>query len=117
MTRPPIDTDQDWAERELYWRRKLRRLRFGVEPLAVQLEKYRKVTIALSFVCAGIALLFLMIFTAFERPDIGAAVVLVLLAPIVGWAWLDYRKLAARVATYEAERKAKDQARVPADSG
>jgi hypothetical protein len=107
------DNGLDTSERELYWRRKLRRLRFGVEPLAVQLEKYRKVTVALSYVCAGIALMFLMIFTAFGRPDVGAIVDLVLFVPIIGLAWVDYRTLAARVAAYEAE----DQARVPADSG
>jgi hypothetical protein len=107
------DNDGDWSERELDWRRKLRRLRFGVEPLGVQLEKYRRVTVALSCVCAGIALMFLMIFTAFGRPDVGAIVDLALFVPIVGLAWLDYRTLARRVAAYEAEA----QARVPADSG
>ncbi|HEY2156009.1 MAG TPA: hypothetical protein VGH33_10290, partial [Isosphaeraceae bacterium] len=60
-----------------------------------------------------IALMFLMIFTAFGRPDVGAIVDLVLFVPIIGLAWVDYRTLAARVAAYEAE----DQARVPADSG
>lgn len=118
MSRDPIETDQDWAERELYWRGKLRRLRFGVEPLAVQLEKYRRVTIVLSGVCGGIAFMFLAIFAAFRRPDIGAVVDLVLFVPIVGLAWREYLSLAARVAAYEAERKkAKGQARVPADSG
>jgi hypothetical protein len=112
-----IDSEQDWASREAYWRGKLRRLRFGVEPLAVQLEKNRKVTIVLSCVCAVIALMFLAIFSAFRRPDVGAIVDAVILGPIVGLAWLDYRTLAARVAAYEAEKKAKGQARVPADSG
>ncbi len=111
--RLPIASGKDGAERERYWRRKLRRLRFGVEPLAVQLEKYRKVTVALSCVCAAIALMFVMIFTAFGRPDVGAIVDLVLFVPIVGLAWLDYLTLASRVAAYEAEH----QARVPADSG
>ena len=111
--RAPIESGKVWSDRERYWRRKLRRLRFGVEPLAVQLEKHRKVTVALSCVCAGIALMFLMIFTAFGRPDVGAIVDLVLFVPILGLAWLDFRTLATRVAAYEAER----QARVPADSG
>ena len=118
MSRAPIETDEEWAERERYWRGKLRRLRFGAEPLAVQLEKYREVTVVLSCVCGGIALMFLAIFAAFRRPDIGAAVDLVLFGPIVGIAWGDYRALAGRVAAYEAERKkAIDQARVPTDSG
>jgi hypothetical protein len=117
MTGEPSDTDQDWSERELYWRSKLRRLRFGVEPLRVQVEKYCRVTITLSSVCVIIAVMFLTIFAAFGRPDVGLVVVLVLFVPIVGLAWLDYWKLAARVAAYEAEKKAEDQARVPADSG
>ena len=118
MSRAPIETDQDWAEREVYWRGKLRRLRFGVEPLTVQLEKYRQVTIVLTCVCIGIALMSVMIFGAFRRPDIGIVVDLVLFVPIVGLAWLEYWSLAGRVAAYEAERKkANDQARVPTDSG
>jgi hypothetical protein len=111
MRHPSIETDQDWADRELYWRRKLRRLRFGVEPLAVQVEKYRKVTIVLSAVSAGIALMFLMIFSAFRRPDVGLILIAILIAPIIGLAWLDFRTLAGRVAGYELERKkAKDKA-------
>jgi hypothetical protein len=119
MTRAPFETDHDWAEREVYWRARLHRLRFGAEPLGVQLEKYRKVTVVLSGVCGGIALIFLAIFSAFRRPDVGLVVDLVLFVPIVGLAWLEYRSLARGVAAYEAERKAKgkDQARVPADSG
>jgi hypothetical protein len=110
MSHAPIETDQDWADRELYWRRKLRRIRFGVEPLAVQVEKYRKVTIVLSAVSAGIALMFLMIFSAFHRPDIGLILVTVLFAPMIGLAWFDFRTLAGRVAEYERERKkAKDK--------
>lgn len=119
MSRSPIETDQDWAEREVYWRTKLRRLRFGVEPLAEQLEKYRMVTVVLSCVCGGIAAMFLAIFSAFHRPEVGAVVDLVLFVPILSIAWRDYRTLAGRVRAYEAEKKAKasDQARVPADSG
>jgi hypothetical protein len=105
MTGVPIETDQDWAERERYWRARLRRLRFGVEPLAVQVEKYRKVTIVLSAVSAGIALMFLMIFSAFRRPDIGLVLIVVLFVPMISLAWLDFRTLAGRVAEYERERK------------
>jgi len=99
MTGPSAETDRD-----LYWRKKLRRLRFGVEPFAVQLEKYRLVTLALSAVSAVVAALFLMIFAAFRRPDIGLIVDGLLIAPIVAIAWGDYRVLAGRVAAYEAER-------------
>ena len=105
MSRAPIETDQDWAERERHWRGKLRRLRFGVEPLAVQLEKYRRVTVVLTCVCGGIALMFLAIFAAFRRPDVGAIVDLVLFVPIVGLAWREYWTLAGRLAAYEAEKK------------
>jgi hypothetical protein len=105
MSRAPIETDQDWAELELYWRGKLRRLRFGAEPLGVQLEKYRRVTVVLSCVCGGMALMFLAIFAAFHRPDVGAIVDLLLFVPIVGLAWREYGTLAGRLAAYEAEKK------------
>jgi hypothetical protein len=110
MSHAPIETDQDWAERELYWRARLRRLRFGAEPLAVQVEKYRRVTIVLSAVSAGIALMFLMIFSAFRRPDIGLILVAILFVPMISLAWLDFRTLAGRVDEYERERtKAKEK--------
>ena len=105
MTGIPAETDRDWSERELYWRSRLRRLRFGVEPLPVQVERYRKVTIALSAVSAGVALMFLMIFSAFRRPDIGLILIAVLFVPMVSIAWLDFRKLAGRVDEYERERE------------
>lgn len=107
MARVQIETEQDWAERELYWRGKLRRLRFGAEPLAVQLERYRKVTVVLSCVCGGMAAMFLAIFAAFRRPDVGAILDGLLFVPIVGLAWREYWTLARRLAAYESEKKVK----------
>lgn len=96
---------EDWAERERQWRRKLGRLRLGVEPLAEQLDRYRRVTIALTVVPGVIALMFLALFTAFDAPLLGLAVVGVVLAPIVLFAWLDYARLRRRVRDYEEDRR------------
>jgi hypothetical protein len=63
------------------------------------------VTIVLSAVSAGIALMFLMIFSAFHRPDIGLILIAILFVPIISLAWLDFRTLAGRVEEYERERK------------
>ena len=48
----------------------------------------------------------LAIFGAFERPDVGGLVVLVLIVPIVGLAWLDHAVLRSRAAAYLRERAA-----------
>src|ERR1700738_2537228 len=97
MNHSQIETDQDWADRELYWQSKLRRLRFGVEPLPVQVEKYRKVTIVLTAVSACMAMMFLALFSAFRRPEIGLIIDVAFFVPIIGLAWLDFATLAARV--------------------
>jgi hypothetical protein len=95
-----------WSERERHWQRKLGRLRLGAEPLAEQLERYRRVTWALTIVPGVIALIFLALFTAFGQPLIGLALVLLLPAPIVAGAWLDFRRLQRLVTQYEQERRA-----------
>src|SRR5262245_65983849 len=38
------DLEARWRLRERYWRRKLGRLRLGVEPVQGQLRRYRRVT-------------------------------------------------------------------------
>ena len=90
--------------RELYWRKRLRRLRFGAEPLAEQVAKYRRVTIVLSSVAGGVAVLFLMIFAAFHRPDIALILDAILFLPVVAFSWFDFLRLARGVRAYEAER-------------
>jgi hypothetical protein len=91
-------------EREVYWQSKLRRLRIGAEPLTVQVALYRKTTVVLTIVCAGLATVFLAIFASFRRPDIGLIVDLCVVVPIVSIAWLDQLILERRVTTYELER-------------
>src|SRR5690349_11455491 len=99
-------TSEEWVERDRRWRRKLGRLKLGVEPLAEQLERYRRVTWALTVVPGIIGLMFLALFTAFRAPGTGAIVAGVLLLPIPLLAWLDYARLVRRVARYEEERRA-----------
>ena len=101
---PDRDPDATWKVRERYWRGKLGRLRLGVEPLEEQLARYRRVTWVLTAVPAGVALMFVGLFTAFQRPDVGGILAFVLLLPIVVFAWIDYGLLgsAARPGTARA---------------
>jgi hypothetical protein len=93
-------------DREIYWRTKLRRLRFGSEPLAQQVAKYRRATIALSVVAGVVALMFLGIFTAFRRPDIALLMIAVVFCPILLISWRDLKKLERDYTAYEAEKTA-----------
>jgi hypothetical protein len=89
-----------WRSREQEWRRKLGRLRLGVEPLDEQLARYRRVTWALTAVPAIIAVMFLALFTAFGRPDIGVVVVAILFGPMIVFSWLGFKKLERRANGY-----------------
>jgi hypothetical protein len=93
-----------WQARQRYWQRKLGRLRLGVEPLPEQLVRYRRVTWMLTAVPLVIALMFVSLFAAFRRPDIGLILASVLLLPIVVFAWLEYGLLVLRVARYTREQ-------------
>ena len=96
-------SDLEWELRLQYWRRRLGRVRLGVEPVEDQVAKYRRATLMLSAVVLGLALIFLSLFTAFSRSDVGAVLVLVLLVPIVGFAWIDNTLLLRRVAAYQRD--------------
>jgi hypothetical protein len=97
------DLDSRWRLRENRWRRKLGRLRLGVEPLEEQLARYRGVTWALTVVPSVLALMFLTLFAVFGRPDIGLIFDAIILLPIIIVAWLDYALLASRARRYLAE--------------
>ena len=97
------DLDSRWRLRESRWRRKLGRLRLGVEPLEEQLVRYRGVTWALTVVPSVLALMFLTLFGVFGRPDIGLIFDAIILLPIIIVAWLDYALLASRARRYLAE--------------
>src|SRR3954454_3916286 len=98
--RTEAESDAAWLDRERYWRRKLGRLRLGVEPLEEQLARYRRVTWMLTAVPLIIGLMFLGLFTAFRRPDVGLVVASILLLPIVVIAWIDDALLRRRAARY-----------------
>jgi hypothetical protein len=97
------DLETRWRNREAWWRRKLGRLRLGVEPLEEQVERYRRATWALTVVPAILAVMFLALFTAFGRPDIALLLIAILLLPIVVFAWIDQVLLAQRARRYLAE--------------
>jgi hypothetical protein len=101
----PNDNASSWAEREAYWRRKLGRLKLGVEPLAEQLDRYWRVTWALTIVPAAMAAMFLALFAAFRAVGVGLAIVGLILVPVVAVAWVDYFRLKNRAARYESERR------------
>jgi hypothetical protein len=77
---------------EQAWRKRLGRLRLGVEPIAEQLARSRRATWTLTFVSLGIGSMILAIFTAFSAPRTGLVVVGVILGPIIAGAWFgDWR--------------------------
>jgi len=96
-------TDPAWSARLRYWRRKLRRLRLEAEPLEVQLARYRRVTWALTAIPLALAVMFVALFTAFRRPDVGVVLALILLVPVVVVAWIDDGLLRRRAALYTRE--------------
>jgi hypothetical protein len=97
------DLESRWRLRENHWRRKLGRLKLGVEPIEEQLTRYRRVTWALAAVPAVIGLMFLTLFTVFGRPDVGLIFDAIVLLPIVVGAWLDYVWLARKAKRYLIE--------------
>jgi hypothetical protein len=103
VSAPDRDLESRWRLRENHWRRKLGRLKLGVEPIEEQLTRYRRVTWALTAVPAVIGLMFLTLFTVFGRPDIGLIFDAIVLLPIVIGAWLDHALLARRARRYRVE--------------
>jgi hypothetical protein len=97
------DLDATWRAREGYWRRKLGRLRLGVEPIEEQLARYRRVTWGLTDVCAVLAVMFFAIFAAFGRPVFGLVLDAIMFLPIALGAWADYALMASRARRYLAE--------------
>ena len=97
------DLEAQWRLREGYWRRKLGRLRLGVEPIEDQLVRYRRVTWALTAVPSILGIMFVTLFTVFGRADIGLILVAIVLLPIVLGAWWDYAMMAGRARRYRQE--------------
>jgi len=103
---PEPTPDPEWDERLRYWSGRLGRLRLGVEPIEEQLSRYRRATQLLTAIPLGIALIFVALFTAFGRPDVGAILAAVLLLPIIALAWLDYAVLRSRASGYLRDLRA-----------
>jgi hypothetical protein len=111
--------ENSWRARQDVWRRKLGRLRLGVEPIEEQLARYRRVTWALTAVPAGLAVFFFTLFAIFGYPLVGLVVDAVLFLPIVLGAWADYGLMALRARRYsdEAERYLRERERLrPAEA-
>jgi hypothetical protein len=97
------DLDAFWRDRENVWRRKLGRLRLGVEPIEEQLARYRRVTWALTAIPSALAIAFFTLFAVFRYPLVGLVVDVIVLLPIVLGAWGDYALMAFRARRYSAE--------------
>jgi fatty acid desaturase len=110
------DLEANWRMREGYWRRKLGRLRLGVEPIEEQLGRYRRVTWALTAVPAALAVFFFTLFAVFGYPLVGLVLDAIILLPIVLGAWADYALMASRAGRYraEADRYLRDRERLTA---
>ncbi|MHC5541634.1 hypothetical protein ACYOEI_25715 [Singulisphaera rosea] len=98
-----LEDERDWPTRERYWRQKLGRIRLDAEPVEDQVAKYQRVTWALSAVLLILSLIFVGLFSAFHRPDIGVALVGCLFLPIAVMAWVDITLLRARTDQYLRE--------------
>lgn len=113
-TDPPVAEtrpDPEWDARLRYWGGRLGRLRLGAEPIEEQLARYRRVTWMLTALPLGLALVFIGLFSAFDRPDVGVVMSVVLLAPVIGFAWFDDAMLRRRAAAYLRELRAHDSKR------
>ncbi len=97
------DLEATWRVREEFWRRKLGRLRLGVEPIEEQLARYRRVTWALTAVPAALAVFFFTLFAVFGYPLVGLALDAIVLLPIVMGAWADHALMASRAHRYQDE--------------
>lgn len=102
-----LKADPDWAARTAYWRVRLGRLRLGVEPLELQLDRYYKLTWALTMVPLAIGLIIVAILTAFGAPLVGLITAGVLFMPVVAGAWLGYRRMSRAASEYLRERAAR----------
>jgi hypothetical protein len=98
-----LSSEEAWAARQRYWQRTLGRLRLGVEPLEEQVAKYRRVTWMLTLVTSVVGLMFVSLFAAFRRADLGLIIALLLVVPVVGVAWLDFLRLERRAERYLRE--------------
>jgi hypothetical protein len=97
---PNDELETLWRARENKWRRKLGRLRLGVEPIEEQLARYRRVTWALTVVPLVLGVMFISLFTVFGHPEIGLVFVAILFLPIVLGAWFDHALPANRARRY-----------------
>jgi hypothetical protein len=109
MSEPSSETPSshaaDWPGREAYWRRRLGRLKLGVEPLLEQLNRYRRVNTALTIVTGVVAVFFAALFTAFAAPALGLVIAGLIFLPVTSMAWMDYIVLRGRARAYERERE------------
>ena len=69
------------------------RLILGAEPIAVQVERYRRATWVLTAVAGAVGSMILAIFVGFGAVGTGAVVVGSIFGPVVALAWLAHWRL------------------------
>lgn len=99
----PPTTDPE--ARAAYWRKRLGRIKLGVEPIPDQIERYRRVTVVFTAVAGGISLMFLALFSAFRQPLVGLLLALILMGPLILICWLDFLRLRSRALAYLREQE------------
>jgi fatty acid desaturase len=100
---PAENLEAAWQARQIHWRRKLGRLRLGVEPIDEQLARYRRVTWVLTAIPAVLGLIFFTLFAVFGYPVVGLVFVAIVLLPIVLGAWSDFALMTMRARRYQQE--------------
>lgn len=111
MTLPASDSRSepsslDWPSRQREWQRRLPRLRLEAEPIEEQVERYRRATIALSVITAGIAAIILILFTLFGAPWFGVFLSLLPAGAVISAAWRSHQRLRHASAQYLLDRHA-----------
>lgn len=97
-----------WEMRRKYWRRKLGRLRLGVEPLETQLNRYWRITWMLTGIPLAMGLFLVALFSGFKYPVVGIVLASVLFLPVITIAWIDFGLMRWRASRYERECREHD---------
>lgn len=110
MSKYPDNTGGNWPERERYWRRRLGRIKLGVEPVEQQLELYRRITWMVTLLALGIGAIIFVLFAARGAILWGLAIAAPISVPVIALAWFEHYRLHNRAMAYLAERSRHESA-------
>ncbi len=101
------------SARQFYWQSQLRPIRLGAEPVADQIRRRMLVNAAGSVCVALIGLIFLGIFAAFGRSDLGLIIAGTLFAVGIVGNWIVYFRLRRRMRAYLVELEGDENDNAP----